>query len=217
MMRFGEVSLDPDDYPEFMVGRSWGPLPAVDGFGDPATPVAVPSATTVPGDWVDPDTTYASPEMRLMDVAPYDDRTGYQPQFPEQEDLSIFGWTDYPEPAVGFGALTYAQQCMADRDACYAKAGADNQAVLNCDSAYSTCFSHDPAFVGLTAARKAGAGIATSALVTLGMAGAVGAGVMYGVALIFHAKPAASHWLALGGGIATAGLVVASFAKALET
>jgi hypothetical protein len=102
-MRFGEVSLDPDDYPEFMVGRSWGPLPAVDGFGDPATPVAVPSATTVPGDWVDPDTTYASPEMRLMDVAPYDDRTGYQPQFPEQEDLSIFGWTDYPDPAVGFG------------------------------------------------------------------------------------------------------------------
>jgi hypothetical protein len=104
-MRFGEVSLDPDDYPEFMVGRSWGPLPAVDGFGDPATPVAVPSATTVPGDWVDPDTTYASPEMRLMDVAPYDDRTGYQPQFPEQEDLSIFGWTDYPDPAVGFGAI----------------------------------------------------------------------------------------------------------------
>jgi hypothetical protein len=30
--------------------------------------------------------------------------TGYQPQFPEQEDLSIFGWTDYPDPAVGFGA-----------------------------------------------------------------------------------------------------------------
>jgi hypothetical protein len=29
----GDISLDPEDYPEFAIGRGWGPLPDVQGVG----------------------------------------------------------------------------------------------------------------------------------------------------------------------------------------
>jgi hypothetical protein len=34
----GDISLDPEDYPEFNIGQGWGPLPDVQGVG------AAPSA-----------------------------------------------------------------------------------------------------------------------------------------------------------------------------
>ncbi len=120
---------------------------------------------------------------------------------------------------TGFGALTYGQQCMADRDACYVKAGTNNQAILNCDGVYNTCFSHDPSFITSTpAAQKAAQTTAvTRTLLTLAIAGAVGAGVFYGGARLFKAKPATAGKWAIAGGAVLPAVVIASFVKALET
>jgi hypothetical protein len=191
------------------------------GFGEDSP---LPTASTVSAENPPDELNYSAAEFRLNNDVAYDTRTGYQEQFPEQEDLSIFGWTNYPDPAVGFGAdapakLTYAQQCMADRDACYAKAGTNNQAILNCDGAYSTCFAHDPAFITSSpAAQKAAQTTAvTRTLLTLGLAGALGAGVFYGGARLFKAKPATAGKWAIAGGALLPAIVISSFVKALET
>jgi hypothetical protein len=71
------------------------------GFGEDSP---LPTATTVSSENPPDELNYSAAEFRLNNEVGYDTRTGYQEQFPEQEGLSIFGWTNYPDPAVGFGA-----------------------------------------------------------------------------------------------------------------
>jgi hypothetical protein len=216
----GDLSLDPADYVEFQLGRgrgsSWGIDPmATDGvgiFGEDAVPEASTQAAPI-----DKATTYQPAEFRIGN-RPYMPGNVY-PEFPEQEDLSIFGWSNYPDPSVGLGGLTYAQQCQAARDACYQTAGGDQAKLAACDGVYSKCFAADPTWqITQPAAQAATAQKAvTASLMTLGVAAGLGAGVFYGIARLLKATPEHAAMWAVAGGALAPGLVVAKFVKALES